>query len=1061
MNRLTSKARITLLIIITLFSSALLSQTSLAKSSLSADDEAMFSQNNILFYEPCGGSGGKKSSEEICGSNQNYAGVQVFTDAQMKAIEANQPFYQEAAEKYDIPWEVIAVIHKREHGLARSNPDNGQGVYQFASAERRASCKGGNFSPGKISDEQFQIQTNCVADAIKNSYGSGLDLNTDDGIKKMFFKYNGMAQAYIDQALRLGFSQAEAENGEGSPYVMNRYDEKREPSSTWGQIKKDYGSIEYPANNDFGAFTAYKALACTGSYHSDDSDDDAESEDDNGTDNDSSSSSNISSSSDTAQKIAETALKLAYSYEDKGKAGGSPKQEFIDATTELGTWNKNKSHGPDCGYFVKAVIATVDPDIVYKPKDEKMDPFRNQLVSEKNSWNTKDNEYTKKYWDVIDFNDGDVSKLQSGDIIWGKNNGNKQHYFIVAEINGKLYKVEAHYNNGKGKWARVTKKLGKKFNTYTVQKIFRAKGSDGNSSNKPSCDAKADGSKNINATGAALAWPLGTKEEEYSKLSPNNGKPTPAFEKAFSELFPNYDNSTLYSYMEHPYCSGFTAVVVRYSGYDKHFTNSMDENQTTQADKADKDLWDVIDWNGDKSELQGGDIINCTAKDHSWMIIEDESGTLYVAQGSRSSWTFGHIEEYSNNCVGGHGKIIRAKHANNSSAGVSVTDGVKSSSTNGTITKTGKGNGDIGASAIELAWPQGTSDDIIQKSASEKFSKYFSSLSQSQSDKGKCYADGKSCDRFVGTAIRYSGVDSEFAFGYVDTGVLPYVESNDSWEEVKMNDSKTLKEYKSGDVLFFYEPGKDNPTHVAIYAEDSSGKGHLVQASYCKYFGVVQDTTNITSSNYSKIRVFRNKNNLIGGGGDSDCDLCPDDEESSGNNIDGNLQDGGFKSEEEADKAVMTEYRSLWNNDVLARAKYHIDVGCDNHLINNCPSFVRYFINKYTTKTWTGATGHGKDVAGNIAKAYDLETSNTPSAYSVFSVPEGITMCGAIPCGHTGIVLGVDVSRKKIIIGEAGCGMGLGFIKAKEQELSKYESGKYTFTNINDILKKGGGLQGE
>ena len=398
MNKIVNETRVVFLIIATLFSSALLSQTSLAKSSLNAEDEAMFSQNDILFYEPCGGTGGEKTSSEICGDNKNYAGVQVFTDEQMKAIKANQPFYQEAAEKYGIPWEVIAVIHKREHGLARSNPSNGQGVYQFASAERRASCKGGVFSAGKISDEQFQIQTNCAADAIKNSYGSGLDLNTDDGVKKMFFKYNGMAQVYIDQALKLGFSQAEAENGEGSPYVMNRYDEKREPSSTWGQIKRDYGSIEYPANNDFGAFTMYKALTCTGeSIISDDPEDDGtESEDENDTDDNGSSSSNVSSSSDTAKKIAETALRLAYSYEDRGKADEDPKQEFIDATTELGTWDKNKAHGPDCGYFVKAVIATAAPDIVYKPKDEKMDPFRNQLVSKSNSWSTKDNKYTKE-----------------------------------------------------------------------------------------------------------------------------------------------------------------------------------------------------------------------------------------------------------------------------------------------------------------------------------------------------------------------------------------------------------------------------------------------------------------------------------------------------------------------------------------------------------------------------------------------------------------------------------------------------------------------------------------
>ena len=80
-------------------------------------------------------------------------------------------------------------------------------------------------------------------------------------------RYNGMAAAYKTQAINLGFSSAEANVGEGSPYVMNRADKRRDPTveptksnRTWGQIKSDGGSMVYPANTDHGAFVLFKAL---------------------------------------------------------------------------------------------------------------------------------------------------------------------------------------------------------------------------------------------------------------------------------------------------------------------------------------------------------------------------------------------------------------------------------------------------------------------------------------------------------------------------------------------------------------------------------------------------------------------------------------------------------------------------------------------------------------------------------------------------------------------------------------------------------------------------------
>ena len=86
-------------------------------------------------------------------------------------------------------------------------------------------------------------------------------------MKYGFFAYNGVADVYKDQATKLGFTSAQANNGEGSPYVMNRYDKMRDPTveptksnGTWGQIKTDRGKIIYPANSDYGAYVVYRSL---------------------------------------------------------------------------------------------------------------------------------------------------------------------------------------------------------------------------------------------------------------------------------------------------------------------------------------------------------------------------------------------------------------------------------------------------------------------------------------------------------------------------------------------------------------------------------------------------------------------------------------------------------------------------------------------------------------------------------------------------------------------------------------------------------------------------------
>ncbi|MBC7707619.1 D-alanyl-D-alanine carboxypeptidase family protein [Polaromonas sp.] len=87
-----------------------------------------------------------------------------------------------------------------------------------------------------------------------------LTINADpEVVKDTFFSWNGRAVVYMNQAHSLGFKFGR----DGSPYVMNKYDDLRNPDknpSGWGQVKRDHGPIEYSANDDAGAFVIYREL---------------------------------------------------------------------------------------------------------------------------------------------------------------------------------------------------------------------------------------------------------------------------------------------------------------------------------------------------------------------------------------------------------------------------------------------------------------------------------------------------------------------------------------------------------------------------------------------------------------------------------------------------------------------------------------------------------------------------------------------------------------------------------------------------------------------------------
>lgn len=252
--------------LITLVLTTVITINPLTVSALSSYYEDFFAENNILFYDPT-------STYNVCftqegSSGTNYRGEIVINDAQQTLITKYRPIYQEAASAVDIPWQVLPAIHIRETSLSLVNPSNGQGIYQFAGGDEENNNAPFEHTGAPVTEDEFARQTKLAANFLKhknpNLSASAL---SDLEIQRSFFMYNGTASVYKTQALDLGFTQEQADAGWGSPYVMNRYDEIRDPlveptksNNTWGQIKRDYQGIEYPANTGFGAFVLYQAI---------------------------------------------------------------------------------------------------------------------------------------------------------------------------------------------------------------------------------------------------------------------------------------------------------------------------------------------------------------------------------------------------------------------------------------------------------------------------------------------------------------------------------------------------------------------------------------------------------------------------------------------------------------------------------------------------------------------------------------------------------------------------------------------------------------------------------
>lgn len=175
-------------------------------------------------------------------------------------VAINKPDYVAVSDQTGVPWEMLAAIHYRETSFSRSNPSNGQGIFQFVNGD------GGPYPPGPVTAEEFQRQLRYMANRIQSDYVYRGSLNYSKRpltkneteyfrIQDTLYSYNGRSGQYAQQAAQYGFSPV-YQPFEGSPYVMNRFDC---PRASMGLITQDYGSID-GLDTRYGAFTLYARL---------------------------------------------------------------------------------------------------------------------------------------------------------------------------------------------------------------------------------------------------------------------------------------------------------------------------------------------------------------------------------------------------------------------------------------------------------------------------------------------------------------------------------------------------------------------------------------------------------------------------------------------------------------------------------------------------------------------------------------------------------------------------------------------------------------------------------
>lgn len=145
--------------------------------------------------------------------------------------------------------------------------------------------------------------------------------------------------------------------------------------------------------------------------------------------------------------------------------------------------------------------------------------------------------------------------------------------------------------------------------------------------------------------------------------------------------------------------------------------------------------------------------------------------------------------------------------------------------------------------AVQLAWPVGEGKKA-SKSATVAFQRAMKATGTNKGESG-CRKSGKACGMFVGTVVRYAGVDKNFPT--MASRIYPYVKKSKNWKQV------STKNPQPGDISLSYFEG-DTAGHVSIYVKNNKGKTVTAQASLCDFYGIIESRAQYTGGSNKTYR---------------------------------------------------------------------------------------------------------------------------------------------------------------------------------------------------------------
>ncbi len=297
---------------------------------------------------------------------------------------------------------------------------------------------------------------------------------------------------------------------------------------------------------------------------------------------------------------------------------------------------------------------------------------------------------------------------------------------------------------------------------------------------------------------------------------------------------------------DNKYPAHFTVDLKKKEGF-QHFSIDRPALAIADYDQAGPIQIEIVGFsNADSSEYDASyDLNNFTDEDWDYLAsllfaISDQTGvplTSDVGWGSHAVRL--SADEFTNyEGVLGHSHAPSNTHNDPGNIWSKVEEAIERGGGYDAACSTG-GNGDINATAIELAWSE-EEGPHAWNNPNPVYAKALVEVGLSTYG-DTCAAAGGSCDAFVATVMRYSGADPDYYCCGVTGGyTLNYLRTSGKYEEVP----NSLGSLQPGDIRI-------GPGHVEMYVE-VNGEPKIASASHCERSG---DISGFYNNNFLAFRL--------------------------------------------------------------------------------------------------------------------------------------------------------------------------------------------------------------